>query len=329
MQKFKLTILLMVLFSASLQAGSVGTQFSYQGQLVENGAAVSGSYDFQVLLYDSTAGGLHIDLNDIDGVEIIGGLFTLELDFGDAPFNGDQLYLEFRVKPTGAPTSNILMPRQKINPVPYAIQSEFTNDPTSLWTQIGGNLIGYADEVRIGDFNTTTSSALTVDSDVSPVRFKIAGATKFIVRDNGGISIGANTGAPADGLHVQGESRFIGDVEMRGDLKQEVENSGAIKAGVYMFCSNNPSITHFFNGVNDDAITASVGNDAGRCRINFPFELDNRYFMAMYRTGSSANAERRLVTCDQVGGAGSTTLECAVSNVAGTPVNSQINIMVY
>ena len=328
MKNLKFTIILMVLFSAITQADPVGTRFSYQGQLQDNGTAISGSYTFQFLLYDSLTGGATIDIFDLTGVPVSNGLFAVELDFGDVPFVGEEQYLEIRVKEDTEPTMSILTPRQRINTVPYAIQSAFVENNASPWEDVTGG-IGYTQNVKVGNLGTATGSMLTVDATAaSPVRFKVSGSTKMIINTNGGTSIGNNTSAPDNGLRVEGISRLVGNTELSGDLQQDVENNGAIKAGVYLFCSDNPSINHSFNGVNSNDITTSVGADTGRCRINFPFVLDNRYFMAMYRSSSTATAERRLVTCNQTA-VGSSTLECAVTNNSGTAVNSNINVMVY
>lgn len=329
MKNMKTTMWMVLLFSTIVNADPVGTRFSYQGQLLDNGLAQTGDFTFEFSLYADESGGSSLaTMPEMTGVPVNNGLFTVELDFGDAHFDGEAVYLEIKVKTDGAVDFDTLSPRQRVNSIPYATQSAFVEKSSSQWQDLSSG-IGYTKDVKIGHLNSTSSSALTVDADSSPVRFKIGGATKMIIRNNGGTSIGVNTAAPKNGLRVSGETTLVDDVEMRGNLNQQVDNHGAIKAGVYMFCGNNPSITHSFNAVNDTAITASVGNDPGRCRINFPFPLDNRYFMAMYRSSFTAIAERKLVTCDQDGGAGSSALTCAVSDLNGTPVNSHINIMVY
>src|ERR1041384_7936940 len=66
----------------------VGTAFTYQGRLTNNGAAADGPYDFYVRLYDAPVGGNAVGtpfltFNDIP---VAGGLFTLTLDFGQSAF---------------------------------------------------------------------------------------------------------------------------------------------------------------------------------------------------------------------------------------------------
>jgi len=326
----KILILLTIIFT-NLNAAPVGTLFNYQGQLNLGGSPANGSYDFKMELWTQLTGGTNIPAQIYEDIVVENGLFTIELDFGDTPFVGDAKFLQIQVR-DGASTGGFeqLSPRQSINNVPYAIQSAFVENNTSPWSIITGG-IGYADDVKIGNTGTTTSSMLTVDADISqsPIRFKINGATKMIVNANGGTSIGVNTTPPANGLRVDGNSKLVGDTELKGDLKQDVENNGSIKAGLSVFCSNSsPAVNTSFNGVNTGTFTMPAGSDAGSCRITFPFNLDNRFYIAMYKSSSSATAERRLVTCKQES-SGSSNLDCVVTNSSGIGVNSFINIIVY
>ncbi len=120
-----------VLASASAHAqGPVTTAFTYQGQLRQGGAAVSDLCDFQFGLFDAPSGGTRIGpLLTFDGaggnaasVNVVNGLFTIKLDFGDGAFAGDARFVEIRVRcPSGAGTYTPLTPRQPICAAPYAL----------------------------------------------------------------------------------------------------------------------------------------------------------------------------------------------------------------
>ncbi|MGQ0604067.1 MAG: hypothetical protein ACT4QE_20490 [Anaerolineales bacterium] len=108
--------------TASAQA-ALGTAFTYQGRLTENGAPANGAYDFVFQLYDAAlAGGpigsivLHSD------VSVVGGAFTVSLDFGANAFTGEARWLSVGVRP-GASTGSYtgLVPRQPLTPAPYAL----------------------------------------------------------------------------------------------------------------------------------------------------------------------------------------------------------------
>ncbi len=322
MKKIILIGLLIVIKVATVQAGNfpVGTQFTYQGELIDGGSPANGSYDLLIRLYDSETGGAVIDFALFNDHQITNGLLNTELDFGDLPFNGDESYLEVLIRPgdsSGQYTS--LLPRQRINVTPYAIQSAFVENSDSPWVDANGG-INYIQDVFIGNANTVSESLLTVDTVGvgSPIRLKINGATRFIVDSNGGTSIGSNNAAPDRGVRVQG------DTDLAGDLLQDVDNFGAIKAALTVSCTTSSSVDRSFNAVNGQAFTidGSIALGSGACAIDFPFDIDQRFFVAMVKRQNDA----RLVSCNDLD---SNTLICAASDTSGNLVNSVINILVY
>ena len=323
MNKLIYTMVILMVMSTHSLAGNieVGSQFSYQGELQDGGSPANGVYDLIIQLYDSDAGGNSIDFNVFQDVSINNGLFNVELDFGDLPFNGDASWLEVNIRAgdsTGGYT--ILLPRQRVNVTPYAIQSAFVENGNSPWVDVGGGAINYSQDVYIGNANTTSSSIFTIDSPAneSPLRAKINGSTKMIIRDNGGTSIGLNSVAPDNGLRVEG------DTDLAGNLLQGVDNFGAIKAALTVTCSTASSIDKSFNAVNGQAFTIddtiALGN--GSCAIDFPFDLSDRFFVAMVKRQN----DTRVVSCNDLD---NDTLICATSTVAGTLSASIINILVY
>jgi hypothetical protein len=110
-------------------AASMATAFTYQGRLMNANTPADGLYDFQFKLFDDpnvilgNQVGITIDVNEID---VIGGYFTVELDFGGDPiiFNGDGRWLEIGIRAGELDDPNtymILLPRQEITPTPYAL----------------------------------------------------------------------------------------------------------------------------------------------------------------------------------------------------------------
>ncbi len=102
------------------------TQFTYQGKLSDNSAPVNGSYDFVFTLWDAAANGNQIgSLVALQNTQVVNGIFTVQLDFGAAAFNGAARYLEITVKLSGNPASlpTLLTPRQLVTSTPYAIKS--------------------------------------------------------------------------------------------------------------------------------------------------------------------------------------------------------------
>lgn len=112
--------------SAAVNA-PVGSAFSYQGRLTDNGNPANGAYDFQFILYDAATGGAQQGSTlTQEGVAVSNGLFNVQLDFGQAVFNGDARFLEVGVKAAGATGAyTVLSPRTGLTAAPYAITSAF------------------------------------------------------------------------------------------------------------------------------------------------------------------------------------------------------------
>jgi len=104
---------------------ALGTGFTYQGQLKEDGNPVNGTCDFQFSLYDAESGGTQIGATETrTNVQVSNGLFTVQLDFGSEAFQGEARWLEIAVRcPAGSGSYTTLTPRQALTPVPYALFS--------------------------------------------------------------------------------------------------------------------------------------------------------------------------------------------------------------
>ena len=107
----------------------LGTAFTYQGRLVDSNQPADGLYDFEFVLYDDpdpnvvgqVAGPIHVE-----SLDVIEGYFGVVLDFGSEVFDGNARWLEVCVRPGELEDPNVytvLLPRQEIAPVPYALQT--------------------------------------------------------------------------------------------------------------------------------------------------------------------------------------------------------------
>lgn len=94
------------------------TTITYQGMLLDGGAPAEGPHDFEFTLWDAAANGAIVGgpiwLGD---VPVVGGGFTVELDFGPAAFNNEPRWLEIHAE------SFRLSPRQPVTRAPYALQT--------------------------------------------------------------------------------------------------------------------------------------------------------------------------------------------------------------
>lgn len=102
-------------------AGSVGTNFPYQGRLTDGGAPANGTYDIQLLMFNASVGGTQKGLTQTFNDRVVSnGVFTVNADFG-AQFDSEERWIEVRVRPgasVGAYTT--ISPRTEATATPYA-----------------------------------------------------------------------------------------------------------------------------------------------------------------------------------------------------------------
>ena len=105
------------------------TTFTYQGRLANAGQAANGMHDFVFRLYDDQVSGNQTGSDlALANVHVADGVFTVELDFGDAPFNSSPRWLEIDVRQSGAGMYTTLSPRQRVGASPFAIETLFIGE---------------------------------------------------------------------------------------------------------------------------------------------------------------------------------------------------------
>ena len=95
--------------------------FTYQGHLTDrSGAPLDGTFDFTFARYDVATGGTTLGTPiALADVTVVGGLFTVPLDFGDVFSGAGRTWLEVQVRRSGG-SYETLAPRQEIMATPYA-----------------------------------------------------------------------------------------------------------------------------------------------------------------------------------------------------------------
>ena len=175
------TIFVAASSATSVIAEPAGTAISYQGQLKLDDRPLSGRADFIFDLYDAEFDGGVISTATLDGIDVVDGLFGVQLDFGPNAFDGNTRWIEIAVRsPAGSGEYTTLMPRQPITPVPYACKSlagDGNGDGHSLDAADGDPIdVVYADEDgNIGIATTEPGSTLDVEGETRTNMLSIMG----------------------------------------------------------------------------------------------------------------------------------------------------------
>ena len=220
---------LLALLTFQLQLSTAcaqGTAFTYQGQLQNNGAPSSGTYNLQFLLYTNAAGGTAVAGPVVtNGVVVSNGLFTVTMDFGASAFSGATNWLQIGVETNGFSSFSTLAPRQQLTPTPYAIYAE------------NENMLANGVGIGAGAGNTVSSSGAT-DSFIGGGSGNgvLSGSVDSTVAGGQGNIVGANAGW----------STIAG-----GDNNQSYSGWGAIGGGGGNVISNNAPFAVLAGGENN------------------------------------------------------------------------------
>src|SRR6266436_7315023 len=122
MNRISITYVLFALFFA-LTGARAQSAFTYQGHLRDAGKSATGTYDFQFTLFDAPGNGAPIGATvNQTSVGVTNGLFTADLDFGAAVFDGNPRWLQVGLRPAGSGNPfTMLAQRQQVSPTPYAL----------------------------------------------------------------------------------------------------------------------------------------------------------------------------------------------------------------
>lgn len=106
-----------------LKAQSAG--FLYEGRLNTARGPATGLHDLTFRLLDAPAGGSQIGpVETRNRLDLVEGVFSTRLNFGNGAFDGTTRWLEIRVRVSDTGTDYVtLQPRQELSPVPMALQA--------------------------------------------------------------------------------------------------------------------------------------------------------------------------------------------------------------
>ena len=200
-----------------------GAAFTYQGQLKQGGELVNGNYHLRFQLWNALIGGAQVGLNfDVPALEITDGLFTVDLDFGSAMFDGSARWLQVHVITNDGATVTTLSPRQPITPSPYAFFALSANGPGLTNLNASNIASGNLASARLPTGGGwSLASNLNIDSNT-------------LVVDQANNNVGVGTSSPDRLLHLED----VGPVMILQDTA-----SAANQAGYIGFWNNVPQET--------------------------------------------------------------------------------------
>ncbi len=153
-------------------ASAQTTEFTYQGNLVDNSIPANGNYDFEFRLFAVMTDGVPIGARTRLNVPVSNGVFTVRLDFAAAGFTGADRFLEIAVKPAGSPNPSItLLPRQPITFAPYSFHS--------LNADIADTATMATNSLQLGGV-AANQFVVTGDSRLSDARNPLPGSGSYI-----------------------------------------------------------------------------------------------------------------------------------------------------
>jgi hypothetical protein len=307
-------------------AATVGSKFSYQGVLKEGGIPVTGSRDMTFRVYSDDTCSTQVGIPIVkSGVAVTDGLFSVELDVTHGHIDGRGLWLEVEIGGTSIGCQEML-------PVPYALSLRpgaiIRGDESSVKLTSRTGLVAPYTESGV----TGRAEGTTANTDYYGVYGFGSDAGVYGESDTG-------TGVYADGqtYGVYAESSGLWSTAVYasgnptaiyadGNVWQSNTTSGLVKAGVNAYCDSTGSTINrsFANITMGPGITIANGASEGRCTIDFPFDINARFWVV-----TAEHDQPRGASC-AVRESDSSKLDC-IRWTAGTgaAIGGPIMVLIY
>ncbi len=265
-------------------AAPLGSAFTYQGRLFDDGVPASVPHDFTFSLWDALSGGSQVGtaMPPVNDLPVSDGYFTAVLDFGANAFDGQARWLEVSVRPgssTGSYTT--LTPRQALTAAPYALNAEKLdgqhagafasathNHLGETWLGSDNSLVitgtfGGSDHAPLMLYNTGSGSGVRVKgAGIAGVHVVEAGIAGLWVSHAGDYGVGVYRAGNPSYLTM---STFPSGFEIEGSEGYGLYVGRADMDGVYVFSSGDDGV-HVRSAESDgvDATSTNASAYGGR-----------------------------------------------------------------
>jgi len=256
------------------------TTLTYQGELKENGSPASGVFNMDFSLWDASVGGNQVDItNSQNGVQVVNGRFTVDLDFGAEAFDNSPRWLEIAVE------GITLSPRNPVSRTPYSIQTRgiFVDEDERVGIgriNPGAQLDVFSESENSGN-NTARFYSPILGPNASHIHYGLAGdwyirsaddTGRVVIQDTGGIvGIGGTPGDTAQ-LTVTSTSEEHAMLAFSLDDVQPTINAINIGSGAVIWASGNSDTSLGGGGLivagNAEALNVSIDANEIMARDN-------------------------------------------------------------
>lgn len=233
---------------------AIPQSFSYQGTLRNaSGALINGSVKLRLRLYSVATGGNALHDETFNNVVVRDGVFNVVVGDGATPigptvFNNAQLFLGITVN-----TDSELLPRQRLHPVPWAMQAS-----SAQTAVIANNLAAGGGVPNLVKFGVGSLSTI----DFLPNNGKISNDANGLKLDGG-----ANSSVSTAGdLNVGGNLTVAGDWSVSAILDKGDSNSGPNLRSLYPISITRYVVEAPDQGASPDTVPLDMGIVTALCQ---------------------------------------------------------------
>ena len=200
-------LLLIICISAVSSIRAQTSAFTYQGKLNDGGNPANTAYDMRFSLFDAVSAGNQIGSTITNAaVQVTGGIFTVQVDFGAAALPGTDRWIEIGIRLAGSPNGfTLLSPRQPLTSAPYSVKSlsaeNATNATNAANASNATNATTANNALSLGGV-AAGQYVLTGDARLSDARNPLPGSPNYVQPNDSRLTDARNP-LPNSGNYVQ------------------------------------------------------------------------------------------------------------------------------